>query len=284
MPHRLRYNLVDVFTDTPLTGNPLAVFTNGAGLSAETMQAIAREMNLSETVFFLRPERGGQVKVRIFTPFVELPFAGHPVLGSAWVLAGPMEMNVLELETGAGTISVELERKGDRLHVAHMTQPLPRFTTFEMEGALRDALGLSSRGDLLPAVLAENGPAHVLIEAENPSQIDALAPNHAQVARVTKAGVLVFAQRGDQCHARYFAPAAGIDEDPATGSAAGPLGAYLVLNDRHPSGQQLIVLQGSKMGRPSTLLVSAECRGQKIDRVRVGGSAVVIARGEMHLP
>jgi trans-2,3-dihydro-3-hydroxyanthranilate isomerase len=195
-----------------------------------------------------------------------------------------MQMNSLRLETGVGTIDVELERQGDRLHLAHMTQPLPKFSPYERETELRAALGLCSDEGLLPAMVAENGPVHVLVEAKSQRQLDALRPDYGAVARITTTGALVFSQDGEHCHARYFAPAAGINEDPATGSAAGPLGAHLVLFDRHPSGERLVVLQGHEMGRPSTLLVSAEAEGKKMVRVRVGGSAVVIGRGEMHLP
>lgn len=282
MKKTLRYNLVDVFTDTPLTGNPLAVFTQAVGLSDERMQAIAREMNLSETVFFWPPTQGGHARLRIFTPRTELPFAGHPVLGSAWILAGPMEMTQLRLETGAGIIPIDLERQGDRVHLARMTQPLPEFSAFEQESAVRNALGLSPRAeDALPAHLAKNGPTHLLVEATSEEELHALTPDFQAITRLTTAGVLVFVQKGGMCHARYFAPSAGVFEDAATGSAAGPLGAHLVLHGRHPSGHELVVFQGQAMLRPSTLLVNASVEDGKLVRVMVGGSAVVIARGEL---
>lgn len=284
MRRALRYNLVDVFTGTPLEGNPLAVFTQGAGLDDARMQAIAREMNLSETVFFLPPEQGGHARVRIFTPRVELPFAGHPVLGSAWILAGPMLVDELRLETGVGMVSVFLDRQGDRLHRATMVQPLPQLRPFKGEDALRTALGLDARDDdQLPACYANNGPEHVLVEAASAVKLHALDPDFREVARLTRTGTLVFAQEGGHCHARYFAPAAGIDEDPATGSAVGPLGAYLVLTGRMESGIEFEVSQGATLGRPSTLYVCASLSSKEIERVTVGGRAVVIARGEMLL-
>ena len=122
---RHRYVLCDVFTDTPLTGNQLAVFTDGRGLDDETMQAIARELKLSETTFVFPAEQGGHAKVRIFTPATELPFAGHPTLGTAFVLAAPMQLLEIRLETGMGIVPVRLEREGARIVFGRMEQPLP---------------------------------------------------------------------------------------------------------------------------------------------------------------
>lgn len=284
MPKSLRYNIVDVFTDTPLTGNPLAVFTKGDGLSADTMQAIAREMNLSETVFFERPTSGGHAKLRIFTPQKELPFAGHPVLGSAWVLAGPMEMTQLRLETGAGIIPVDIERAGDRIHVAFMSQPLPEFSQVKEPDAYFHALGIETRGPLPSPVSAKNGPAHILIDVGSRATLASLQPDYSKLARLTDGGVYAFAWEAETAHARYFAPGSGILEDPATGSAAGPLAAHLVREGRVPSGTQIVVRQGETMARPSLLLVSARAENGQIKEVRVGGAAVVIARGELQIP
>lgn len=284
MPKSLRYNIVDVFTDTPLTGNPLAVFTKGEGLSPETMQAIAREMNLSETVFFQRPTEGGHAKLRIFTPRKELPFAGHPVLGSAWVLAGPMEMSQLRLETGVGMIPVDIERAGDRIHVAFMSQPLPQFSSVEEPEAYYRALGVTPSATLPGPVHAQNGPSHILVDVGSRAALDALRPDYSLLAQLTEGGVYAFAQEEQTAYARYFAPAAGILEDPATGSAAGPLGAHLVLGGRAPSGVQLMVRQGEALLRPSVLLVSAKAENGNLSEVRVGGAAIVIARGELQIP
>ncbi len=121
----LRYVIADVFTDTPLAGNGLAVFTDGRGLETEQMQRLAREMNLSETVFVLPPESDGHARMRIFTPATELPFAGHPTLGTAFVLAAPLQLSVIKLETKAGVVPVALEREGSRIVFGRMEQPLP---------------------------------------------------------------------------------------------------------------------------------------------------------------
>src|SRR6266487_4753827 len=138
----LRYVVADVFTDVPLAGNQLAVFTDGRDADDETMQKLAREMNFSETVFVLPPEAGGHARIRIFTPAVELPFAGHPILGSAFVLAGPLQKIVIRLETAAGIVPVELEREGPQIVFGWMEQPIPTWEPFEREAELLAALGV----------------------------------------------------------------------------------------------------------------------------------------------
>ena len=282
MKRSLRYNLVDVFTDTPLTGNPLAVFTRAEGLDDDTMQSIAREMNLSETVFFLPPKEGGHARLRIFTPRSELPFAGHPILGSAWVLGHPMEMGQLRLETGAGIIPVDLERDGGQLFRAWMTQPIPTLAPCPWTDELLNCLGTTPQNSSTDAAtLAHNGPNHVLVDVGTAAQVDALSPDMTRLAQLTQAGVLAYAVDAATCVARYFAPAAGINEDPATGSANGPLGALLVQQGRLKSGERLTVTQGKAMLRPSLLLVEAHVSGDEIREVRVGGSAVVLGRGEL---
>src|SRR5919199_5183399 len=135
----LRYAVADVFTDTPLAGNQLAVFTDARDLDERTMQALAKEMNYSESVFVLPTEADADVRIRIFTPTSELPFAGHPTLGSAFVLGGPLQKTVIRLETGAGVVPVELEREGARIVFGRMQQPIPTFEAFSGEEELLDA-------------------------------------------------------------------------------------------------------------------------------------------------
>src|SRR5881227_1156645 len=126
----LRYVVVDVFTDRPLTGNQLAVFTDARGLDPETMQALAREINFSESTFVLPAESGGHARIRIFTPLAEIPFGGHPTLGTAFVLAGPLQTPELRLETGRGIVSVRLEREEGRLVFGRMEQPIPSIHSY----------------------------------------------------------------------------------------------------------------------------------------------------------
>lgn len=284
MKHSFRYNLVDVFTDRALTGNSLAVFTQAKDLSAPMMQSVAREMNLSETVFFLPPEQGGHVKVRIFTPHKELPFAGHPILGSAWILGQPIEVPTLRLETGIGVIQVDLYREGGLLDLARMTQPLPSFVPATLGPELFQALGCVGEVDrTLPIVEAQNGPSHLLVELSSRELLDGLVPDFSRLATLTNAGIYMFVQDGCECFTRYFAPASGINEDPATGSAGGPLAAYLVKNGRLKSEESLTIHQGQVMLRPSTMFAEAKVEGGELLRVTVAGRAVVVARGEMLL-
>src|SRR5919199_3673464 len=155
-----RYVVADVFTDTPLTGNQLAVFTDARGIDDGLMQDLARELNLSETVFVLPAENGGHARIRIFTPVTELPFAGHPVLGSAFVLGGPLQLAEIRLETGSGVVPVVLEREGARIVFGRMSQPVPEWEPFAHADELQEVLGLRSE---LPVELYHLGPTHVYI-------------------------------------------------------------------------------------------------------------------------
>jgi trans-2,3-dihydro-3-hydroxyanthranilate isomerase len=276
----LRYVVADVFTDVPLAGNPLAVFTDGRDVEDDTMKKLAREMNLSETVFVLPPEAGGHARIRIFTPAVELPFAGHPVLGSAFVLALPLQLGEIRLETGAGIVPVTLEREGPRIVFGRMQQPIPNWEPFEQAEELQELLGVRSQ---LPVEIYDLGPHHVFLELDSEAEVAALEPDFGALARLTHAGVNCFAGAGTRWKTRMFAPADGVAEDPATGSACGPLGLHLVRHGRIDFGEEVEVSQGVEIGRPSTLYVRVDGSPEKIESVEVGGSAVVVARGEFRL-
>jgi trans-2,3-dihydro-3-hydroxyanthranilate isomerase len=275
-----RYVLCDVFTDRPLTGNPLAVFTDGRGLDSETQQAIAREMNLSETVFVFPAESGGQAKIRIFSPKVEMPFAGHPTLGSAFVLAGPMQSNEIRLETGIGVINVRLEREGPRVVFGWMDQPVPQIQRFAREQELLAALGLGAAA--LPIDEYDNGPRHAIVIVDDPAAVDALAPDLGRLAELPYT-ISVAAGSGTRWATRVFAPGLGVAEDPATGSAAGPLAVHLARHGRIQFGEHIYITQGKSLGRPSELVASAHGSAGELNRVEVGGAAVVIGRGELRI-
>src|SRR5439155_1805710 len=171
-----RYVVCDVFTDVPLAGNQLAVFTDARDLDPLTMQALARETNFSETVFVLPPsDATADVRIRIFTPALELPFAGHPTLGTAFVLGGPLSKIVVRLETGAGVIPVELERDGPRIVFGLMEQPIPTWEPVPDPGPILAAAGVS--GSQLPIERYDLGPGHVYIEHGSPGEVAALAPD-----------------------------------------------------------------------------------------------------------
>ena len=280
---RLRYVVADVFTDTPLAGNALAVFTDARDLDPLTMQALARELALSETVFVLpAAAEDADVRIRIFTPASELPFAGHPTLGSAFVLGGPLQRIVIRLETGAGVVPVELEREGARIIFGWMEQPLPTWAPFEREAELLAALGVERSG--LPVEVYDLGPSHLFVELETPEAVASLRPDLVALERVTGAGVSCFAATDGGWKTRVFVPAFGVPEDPATGSAAGPLAVHLARHGRIAFGEEIRISQGAEIRRPSTLYARVEGTADALERVQVGGSAVVVARGEFMIP
>lgn len=275
-----RYVVADVFTDTPLAGNQLAVFTDARGLEEATMQALALEVGFSESVFVLPPEAGGNVRIRIFTPFLELPFAGHPTLGAAFVLGAPLQLGVITLETGSGNVSVVLERgESGRIVFGRMEQPVPTVAPFPDAEALYRALGVA--GSELPVELYDNGATHVFVALSSQEAVTALRPDIATVAAFGLTGVNCFAGAGDRWTTRMFW-ASG--EDAASGSAAGPLACHLARHGRIAWGDEVTIYQGAEIGRPSTLYARAEGGEGLIDRVEVGGQAVTVARGEFRLP
>jgi trans-2,3-dihydro-3-hydroxyanthranilate isomerase len=275
-----RYLIADVFTATPLEGNQLAVFPDGRGLGADVMQRTARELNLSETVFFLPAEPPADVRVRIFTPANELTFAGHPVLGSAFVLGEAMGTSALTLETGAGLVPVKLERDHGQVAFGRMEQPVPVPEPYEDTEALLTALGVPRSG--LPVEAYRNGPRHVYVELASEAEVAGLWPDHRSLAHLPVA-VSTFAGQGAAWKTRMFAPFHGVPEDPATGSAAGPLAMHLARHGRIGFGDEIEIRQGEEIGRPSRLYARAEGSADKVERVLVGGSAVIVARGEYRL-
>ncbi len=287
MPQSFRYVVCDVFTATPLTGNQLAVFTAAREIPERLLQPLARELAFSETVFCYPAGEGGHVRIRIFTPAAELPFAGHPVLGTAFVLAGPLQLLEIRLETGAGVVPVLLEREGDRIVFGRMSQPVPTVTSFPEAERMLPALGIT--GSRLPLELYDNGTLNVYFLLESEEAVAGLEPDLGALARLTREGVLpalhacCCAGSGTRWKLRMFAPADGVPEDPATGSAAGPLACHLARHGLIAFGEEIEISQGAELGRPSTLYARAEGSPERIERVEVGGAAVIVARGEFRL-
>ena len=280
MTRAIRFNLVDVFTETAFAGNQLAVFTDARGLSDAQMQALAAEMGFSESTFVLPAEAGGDARIRIFTPTRELAFAGHPVLGSAWVLAGPMQLGVITLETGSGLVPVVLGREGAKIMYAAMTQPIPTVRPFEREAELLAALGVT--GSELPVEVYDNGIEHVYVALPSTEAVVALQPDFAALLELTDAGANCFFADGATVTTRMFAPADGVAEDAATGSAAGPFALHLVRHGVVGWGERVTISQGASLGRPSTLYATAHGSAEGgVTAVEVGGSAVVVGRGEI---
>jgi len=279
----LRYVVADVFTDTPLEGNQLAVFTDGRDLDGETMQALARETKFSETVFVLPTEADADVRIRIFTPAAEIPFAGHPTLGTAFVLGMPLQKPVIRIETGNGVVPVELEREGARIVFGRMQQPIPSVEPYQDADELLDALGVAE--SKLPVEVYDNGLRHVYVCLGSEEEVAAVKPDLERLARNGAALTAnCFAGEGRRWKTRMFAPGGGVPEDPATGSAAGPLALHVARHGLAPFGEEIEISQGAEIDRPSKLYARVEGSAENVERVEVGGSVVVVARGEFRLP
>jgi trans-2,3-dihydro-3-hydroxyanthranilate isomerase len=275
-----RYVVADVFTDAPLEGNGLAVFTDASALPEHRLQPLARELNLSETVFALPAEQGGDARIRIFTPGRELPFAGHPVLGSAVVLGAGAE--AITLETGLGPVTVELAPTGTAAVFGRMTQPHPTLEPFADAPALLAALHLE-RSELPLTELYVNGPRNAYVALPSEDAVIALAPDLEALRAVGAINVSCFAVTGMRVKTRVFAPSLGVAEDPATGSAAGPLALHLARHGAIEWGQEIEISQGAEINRPSRLYARVTGSADAILRIEVAGAAVVVARGEFEL-
>jgi trans-2,3-dihydro-3-hydroxyanthranilate isomerase len=275
-----RYFVCDVFTSRPLEGNQLGVFVDGRPFSSMEMQRVARELNVSETVFLLPAENGGDVRVRIFTPEAELPFAGHPVLGTAFVVGGALGAEKVVLETGSGLVPIELAREGDRIAFGRMNQPIPAWEPFDRTDELCAALAVDS--SRLPIELYRIGPGHVFVALESEEAVAALRPDMNRLIELG-AAVNCFAGEGTSWKTRFFWPAGGIPEDPATGSAAGPLAVHLARHGRIQFGDEIAIRQGEEIGRPSLLHAIARGSAEEIESVVVGGTAVIVAEGLLRI-
>jgi trans-2,3-dihydro-3-hydroxyanthranilate isomerase len=301
MSRRYRYLHVDVFTERPLAGNPLAVVLDAHGIADAEMQAIARETNLSETTFVLPATRADCVaRVRIFTPGRELPFAGHPTVGTAWVLATTGRTNGARrfaLEEGIGPVEVELDGDPARPTFIWMKH---RDATFGAEvknrAGVASALGVTE-GDLVPGAPIQTGStgnAFLYVPLRDAATVDraVLDPRRLEhtLPEMTTLGVFVLAPDPDRTagrvYTRMFAPAHGVAEDPATGSASGALGAYLVMQGLvAPAAPMRIVSeQGTKMGHQSFVHVTLAYRDGAVTDIRVGGAVVPVIDGALTLP
>ncbi len=275
-----RYVVCDVFTSEPLAGNQVAVFTDAREIPEEKLQTLAKELNLSETTFIYPPRADGHVFMRIFTPAAELPFAGHPTLGTAFVLAAPLQLIEIRIETGRGTIPVQLEREGPRIVFGRMAQPLPSIAPFARADELLAVLGVESQ---LPVELYDNGVPHVFVALAAEAEVAALQPDIQRLSDFGAVGINCIAGDGLHWKSRMFGPGLGMAEDPATGSAAGPLALHLARHGRIAFGDEIEIVQGVEIGRPSKLFARVDGSAEAVERIDVGGSAVVVARGEFRL-
>ena len=275
----LRYVVVDVFTDAALAGNQLAVFTDAREADGELMQALTREIGFSETTFLVPAEAGGHARVRIFNPRHEMAFAGHPILGTAWVLAQPLQRGVIELETGMGIVPVEFDRdESGALVFGRMQQPVPTIRAVDEVELLFEALGVD--GSQLPVELYDNGATQIVVTLASAAEVAALWPDLSAIERFGVTGVNCIAALDGRWKNRMFWPNG---EDAATGSAAGPIACHLARHGLVEWGEWIELSQGVEIGRPSTLFARADGAGGEIVRVVCGGRCVVVARGEFRL-
>jgi trans-2,3-dihydro-3-hydroxyanthranilate isomerase len=300
-----KYVIADVFTDKQFGGNQLAVFTDGSGLVPALMQDIAREINYSETTFLLPPDSGGDYRVRIFTPSRELPFAGHPLVGSAYVIVSERMMEwsepltTVRMETGAGLIPASVRTEGGAAGETTMTQPLP-----EIKGEVNDRAAFAAalcipsseiEGAGLPIQVFYNGLTVIVAPVKSLATIQNMKPDFGALERLAASHgaetILVFTLEtvasDSTAHCRVFAPGAGVFEDAATGSANGPLGYYLVHHEavRAEKIANIRSEQGFEMKRPSILNieVTIDPGSRRPTVVRVGGGVVISGRGEIFL-
>jgi trans-2,3-dihydro-3-hydroxyanthranilate isomerase len=277
-----RYVVCDAFTDRPLAGNQLAVFTDAREIPEHRLQPLAREMNLSETVFVYPADGDAHVRLRIFTPTMEIPFAGHPVLGTAFVLAGPLQVETVLLETGVGVIPVHVEREGARIVFGRMTQVVPTWRAYPSADEMLAALGVDR--SQRPVEVYDNGLQMAFVVLGSEEEVAAVEPDMNRLAKLSDVvGTNCCAGSGMRWKTRMFGPAGGVPEDPATGSAAGPLAVHLLRHGLVGSGEEIEISQGTEVGRPSTLFATAWGTPDAIERVEVAGSAVIVARGEFQL-
>jgi len=294
MAKQLQMVQVDVFSSTPLEGNPLAVFLNGTGLSDDEMQSIAREMNLSETTFILprdeATERKRGVRVRIFTVQEELPFAGHPTLGTAFVVRGNQKKSEVDLDLNVGRVPVRFEDDNGKSSFGEMSQVDPKFgSTHEREAVARACgLPIDAINPDLPIQTVSTGLVYTIVplksmEVSRNLRID--PKRAAEYLEKEDGKFFYFVTRGGadpaaRLHARMIFYNG---EDPATGSAAGCAAAWMTANGVAQPDERVLIEQGVEMRRPSRIFVRAGKKDNRVINVRVGGNAVEIMRGEVFL-
>ena len=285
---RHEYRTVDVFTSERFGGNPLAVFSDGSGIDPADMQRIANELNLSETTFVLPAGRAGcDCRVRIFTPRQEVPMAGHPTIGTAFVLDRGERIT---FEEGVGPIEVERVRTPDGVAMWRMTQRTPQWGASLEPGVAAELLSLTEAdiAPRLPVEVISTGLPFLFVPLRGVEALGRarLRPDRwdETSAAVGAAGVFCFTvvdRSGATVRSRMFAPGAGVPEDPATGSASGPLGCYLVRHGVVPAANpaRIVSLQGVEMGRPSEIHIEIDGASRQLTGIRVAGACVAVGGG-----
>jgi trans-2,3-dihydro-3-hydroxyanthranilate isomerase len=300
MPNTIKFQLIDVFTSEPFGGNPLAIFDKADYLSAEQMLKIAKELNLSESVFLHKASNEADYKMRIFTPGMELPTAGHPTIGTSYYLLkekgiNPKKEGELLLEQNIGNLKVQYEKHGSEISKILMEQPLPKFEqTFKDKKLVASLISIEEEEieEDFPCRIVNCGNPFLIIPVKTLSSIQKLKLNNELFSEILDeifiTGVLAFTMETlnskHLTHSRMFAPHIGVAEDPATGSAHGPLACYLHNYNIADLSELSIGEQGYEMSRPSQIKMKIEQEEGKISKVLVGGSCVHIGGGEIRIP
>lgn len=300
MANTIKFELIDVFTSEPFGGNPLAIFDNADKLSAEQMLKIAKELNLSESVFLHKPTAEADVKMRIFTPGMELPTAGHPTIGTAYYLLKnkgitPKKENELLLEQNIGNLKVQFEKKDGEISKILMEQPLPKFEqTFKDKKLVASLLSITEDEieEDFPCRIVNCGNPFLIIPIKTLKSVQKLKLNNELFSEILDeifiTGVMAFTMETlnpeNITHSRMFAPHIGVAEDPATGSAHGPLASYLHNYNMCDLSELSIGEQGYELERPSQIKMKIEQVEGKISKVKVGGSCVHMGNGEIRIP
>lgn len=292
----LQYHLVDVFTDKKFGGNQLAVFTDGEVLEDKLMQDIAAELNISETVFVLPPDDPtNTVKLRIFTPRSEVPFAGHPTIGTAFVLRRLNHIRrdgLMHFEENVGPIMIQVTTNADNTIQVDMYQPIPEFgPIFKDRQGIAEMLSINVNGLLedYPIQVLSAGVPFVFVPLRDMETIRKVKLNldlwERYLSKGSAPNVFVFTMQTElpdsTVHSRMFAPAMGITEDPATGAASGPLGAYLVKYGLVNTIDSLAMVseQGFEINRPSLINIAVTAAEDEITGVRIGGFCEYVGHG-----
>jgi len=304
-PRRLKFYQADVFTDVAFGGNPVAVIPDAEGLTDLELQQVAREMNLSETVFVFPPsDPAAVVKIRIFTPTQEIPFAGHPVIGTFFVLGMTTRLELREpvtrvlQECNLGLFPVELHARNGTILRVVMSQPKPQFLDVVDNRddlfSIAKALGVARyqiTDTRRPVQVVSTGLPVMIVPMRTLTAVRSIIPDVSAVAALCQQyganGMMVYStmtvEQQATVHTRMFAPLIGIIEDPATGSASGALGAYLVQNGVVEVGPmtEIVAEQGYEIERPSRILIQVESEDDAIQEVKVGGQAVMVVEGTL---
>ncbi|HER43509.1 MAG TPA: PhzF family phenazine biosynthesis protein [Candidatus Eisenbacteria bacterium] len=296
MSKKVTFEILDVFTNKPFRGNQLAVFPAPRGLTKNRMQSIAGEIHFSETAFIFPPkDQEADALVRIFTPSCEIPFAGHPSIGSAYVIAegaagGKKGPPRVVLQLGIGLVPVDIAYSGKKIKTLTMHQPIPRFgSALQNRGQAARALGIRIL-DVLGGGVVSNGMDFLVVEAVSSEAVAGAVLNLDELVRIIKrhnvSALSLFArlnEAGTSIHTRCFAPTLDVIEDPATGSAAGALGGYLARILKFPRRLKLKLQQGAEIGRPSAIGVDVNCDRGMIQGVAVSGGAARVGEGAIYL-